>query len=203
MLNPKEIENKSFKIIENLMRERGSLKNFSGPKLSVVKRVIHTTGDPKIGESLYFSNNFYEGFKKAFKKRVIVTDVKMVAAGISKRIFKDLKVETYISDKDVSEKAKSMKVSRSYISMEKALNNNYKLFAIGNAPTALRKLIEYKDIDFIVGVPVGFVGAAEWKNELIKSKIPCITLPGRQGGSNIAAAIINALMKELKSELVY
>ena len=203
MLNPKGIENKSFKIIEKLMKKRGSFEKFNGPKLSVVKRVIHTTGDPDIGESLYFSDNFYEDFKKSFKNKVIVTDVKMVAAGISKNIFKDLKIKTYISDTEILEKAKNKKISRSYVSMEKALNNGYKLFAIGNAPTALRKLIEHKDVDFIVGVPVGFVGAAEWKSELIKSNIPCITLPGRRGGSNIAAAIINALLREIKDELVH
>lgn len=200
MLNPKEIENTSFEIITEIMRERNTLNKFDKYQLPIVQRVIHTTGDPDVGESLYFSENFFEHFKKAFENKNVFTDVYMVNSGISRRVFTDINVHTYIKDEDISKKAKETGISRSYWSMDKALNLGNGIFAIGNAPTALRRLLEGKP-KFVIGVPVGFVGAVESKDDLIKSGIPCISLPGRRGGSNIAAAIMNGIMKVLKNEM--
>jgi len=177
------------------MENRNTRSNYDEIQWEVVKRVVHTTGDPNVGESLTFSTDFFCHFKKALSTKRIVTDVNMVLAGISKVKFPNIDYRCYIAEKDIALEAKSRGVSRAYVSMEKSLTQGDALYVIGNAPTALRRLIEGPEPSFIIGVPVGFVGAAEWKAKLIHSDIPHISISGSRGGSTIAAAITNALIK--------
>lgn len=196
--NPMEIEEKSMEIIEN------SFKNvdFTDQELTVAKRIIHTTGDVSYSEIIKFQNDFIKNSLEALKSGgKIYTDTNMTKAGINKKSLEKLGLEVvcYVSDEDVFKLAKKNNTTRSQAAIEKAINEGIKIFSVGNAPTALFKLLEEVDKDkvdpdFIIGVPVGFVGAAESKEELRKYSIPQITTVGNKGGSNVAASIINALM---------
>ena len=196
--NPMEIEEKSMEIIQN------SFKNvdFTDQELTVAKRIIHTTGDVSYSEIIKFQNDFIKNSLEALKSGgKIYTDTNMTKAGINKKSLEKLGLEVvcYVSDEDVFELAKKNNTTRSQAAIEKAINEGIKIFSVGNAPTALFKLLEEVDKDkvdpdFIIGVPVGFVGAAESKEELRKYSIPQITTVGNKGGSNVAASIINALM---------
>lgn len=193
-----EIEEKSMEIIQN------SFKNvdFTDQELTVAKRIIHTTGDVSYSEIIKFQNDFIKNSLEALKSGgKIYTDTNMTKAGINKKSLEKLGLEVvcYVSDEDVFELAKKNNTTRSQAAIEKAINEGIKIFSVGNAPTALFKLLEEVDKDkvdpdFIIGVPVGFVGAAESKEELRKYSIPQITTVGNKGGSNVAASIINALM---------
>jgi precorrin-8X/cobalt-precorrin-8 methylmutase len=126
----------------------------------------------------------------------------MVKAGVNKRIISRLggEVNTFIGDKDVAEMAKEEGITRSMMAMRKAVKDKKnRIFLIGNAPTALFELIrlireEQAGVDLIIGTPVGFVGAKEAKDELMKTDLPYITVKGRKGGSPIAAAALNAIL---------
>lgn len=196
--NPMEIENKSMKIIEEAL---GS-KDWTEEELTVAKRIIHTTGDVSYHEVITFKDDFIDRSLKALKEgKKIYVDTNMTYAGVNKTALEKLGVElvSYISDDDIREMAKKNGTTRSYAAIKKAIDEGITCFSIGNAPTALFALLEEVDEgrldpDFIIGVPVGFVGARESKEELFKYDIPQITIQGNKGGSNVAASIINALM---------
>ena len=126
----------------------------------------------------------------------------MALSGINKRKLEALgcKYKCLVADEEVAALAKEKGITRSMAAVEVAANTKgRKLFVLGNAPTALYKVMEMKnegnlDVDAVVGVPVGFVGAAESKDELEKTDIPYIISKGRKGGSNLAAAIVNAIL---------
>lgn len=125
----------------------------------------------------------------------------MALSGINKKALKDLNsiVQCFVSKEDVALIAKDRGITRSMAAVELAAEEGIEFFVFGNAPTALYKLMELMkegkaNPKFIIGVPVGFVGAAESKKELEKLDIPFITIKGRKGGSNVAASIVNALM---------
>lgn len=196
--NPMEIEEKSMDIIQESLKET----SFSDEELVVAKRIIHTTGDVEYSGIIKFADNFVDNALDALKSgKKIYTDTQMTNAGINKKALEKLGVEvvTYIGDPDVFESAKINNTTRSQAAIEKAINEGITCFSIGNAPTALFKLLEKVDEgvlnpDFVIGVPVGFVGAAESKEELRKYNIPQVTTVGNKGGSNVAASVVNALM---------
>lgn len=196
--NPMEIENKSMDIIDESLKDL----DMTDEEITILKRTIHTTGDTSYQEIVTFKNDFVEVAKKALGEgKKIYTDTKMTAAGINKKALEKLGCEivSYIADEDVARIAKENGTTRSQAAIEKAIKEGVTIFSIGNAPTALFKLLEEYDknnakIDFVVGVPVGFVGAAESKEELRKYDIPQVTTVGTKGGSNVAASIFNALM---------
>lgn len=196
--NPMEIEEKSMDIIQKSLNDI----NFSEDELVVAKRIIHTTGDVEYSGIIDFKGDFIEKALDALKSgKKIYTDTQMTRAGINKRALEKLGIEvvTYIGDEDVFEAAKKNNTTRSQAAIQKAIDEGITCFSIGNAPTALFKLLEEVDKnvltpDYIIGVPVGFVGAAESKEELRKYDLPQITTIGNKGGSNVAASIINALM---------
>ncbi len=201
-LLPNEIEAKSFEIISNELEELGI--ELEEEHALIIKRAIHTSADFGYAKDLKFSKNVVSQVKEVLESGcTIITDTNMAKAGINKNACKKLniKVECFIADEDVASLAKEEKTTRAAVSMEKASRLEGKLiFAIGNAPTALIKLEELirEDKikpDLIVGVPVGFVNVVESK-ELIMNleQTPYIVAKGRKGGSNIAAAIINALL---------
>lgn len=198
-MKPMDIEKKSFEIIT---KELGSKKLDPKNEL-IIKRVIHTSADFEYADTLCFSKDVVDIAVNAIKKGVvIVTDTQMVKAGINKRVLGSFggSVECFIADEDVAKEAKERETTRSAISMEKASNiKGDVIFAIGNAPTALMKIKELYDIGkinpvLVIGTPVGFVNVVESKKMIIDSKINSIVSKGRKGGSNIAAAICNALL---------
>ena len=196
--NPMEIENKSMDIIQASLENI----NFTEDELVVAKRIIHTTGDVGYSEIIEFKEDFIEHALDALNLgKKIYTDTQMTKAGINKQALEKLGVEIvcYIGDDDVFETAKKNKTTRSQAAIQKAIDEGITCFSVGNAPTALFKLLEEVDKgnikpDFVIGVPVGFVGAAESKEELRKYDIPQITTIGNKGGSNVAASVVNALM---------
>ena len=195
---PMKIEDKSMDIIDSVMGD----VNFSDEEILVAKRMIHTTGDFEYRKIIVFKDNFLEEAKASIEKGIkIFTDTKMAYQGINKPALEKSSCELvyYIDDDDVREAAKAKGTTRSACALEKAVENGVKGFVIGNAPTALFRLIELikegkVDPDFVVGVPVGFVGAAESKEALREVEVASISTVGTKGGSNVAASIINALL---------
>ena len=195
---PADIEKKSFEIIEK------ELPHPIDEKLApIIKRVIHTTADFEYVDSLYFSDNILEIALEALRKgATIVTDTNMGKSGINKKALEQLgcKVECFMADSDVAAIAKENGTTRATASVDKASKiEGPVIFACGNAPTALVRMCELMEEGklspaFIVGVPVGFVNVVPAKEMIIESGVPCIVARGRKGGSNVAAAIINALM---------
>lgn len=197
--NPERIESKSMKIIE---RELNQLKGSEREK-QVVKRVIHATADLNLVDRVKFSPDGINHLRSLIESGAdIITDVNMLKAGINRKKLNQFggELKCFIADNEIREQAENSGLTRSIMSMRKAVRlPGKKVFAIGNAPTALFELIrlnqeEKTDIDFIVGTPVGFVGAAEAKKQLIDSEIPHISLQGRKGGSAVAASIINSIL---------
>lgn len=197
-VQPQEIESHSFAIITEELGEHP----FTPAQFPIVQRVIHASADFELGRSLVFHPDAISTGVQAIRAgAVVVADVKMVQAGISKpRIAKyGGDVHVYISDEDVAKEAKVLNTTRAIVSVRKACDlHKGAIFAIGNAPTALLELIRLVKSgvakpSLIVGVPVGFVSAAESKEELLKLDIPFITNRGRKGGSPIAVSIVNAL----------
>lgn len=193
-----DIEKKSFQIIGE---EMGS-HNFTERELAIVKRVIHTTADFKYKDIIYIREGAIDSALSLLKKgTTIYTDTNMALAGINKKALSKLncRVECFVAREDVAKIAKDREITRSMAAVEKAVEEGVEFFVFGNAPTALFKLKELTLLNkakpkFIVGAPVGFVGAEESKKEIEKLDIPMITIRGRKGGSNVSAAIVNALM---------
>ncbi len=196
---PMDIEKESFATIT---RELGD-KQPPAELAPIVKRVIHTTADFEYADTLYFSENAVELAKQAIRDGAhIITDTQMACSGINKRAAAKFgcEVSCFIADEDVAAEAKKRGVTRALVSMDKAARlEGPVIFAIGNAPTALIRIRELMDAGelkprLVIGVPVGFVNVVEAKERLWESGLPCIVAMGRRGGSNVAAAIVNALL---------
>lgn len=195
---PMEIEAKSMDIIEQSMSDT----RFSPEEKIIAKRMIHTTGDTDYRKIIIFKNNFVQTAKNAMQKGLtIFTDTKMVSIGINKPALLKTKnnLLCLIDDEEVLELAEKNGTTRSSAAVDIAVKRGAEAFVIGNAPTALFRLLELckeKKVapEFIAGVPVGFVGAAESKEALRKENFPQISTEGTKGGSNVAASIINALL---------
>ncbi len=199
--DPKKIEDTSFEIITKELGEKNS--RFNEKTSKVIKRVIHTTADFEYADLIEIHPKAIDNGIAALKKGCnIYTDTQMIKAGVNKRKFIELGGEicNFVHDEDVYIKAKERGITRSMVSIEKALTyEKIKIYAIGNAPTALFTLIKMveKGIskpDLVIGVPVGFVGAEESKEALMKIDVPYIVTRGRKGGSTVAASIINSLL---------
>ncbi len=197
-IRPEDIEKRSFEIIQSILGDRQLPEEYE----PIIKRCIHTSADFEYADSMYFSEGVVEKIGEAIKAgAIIVTDTTMAQSGINKKRIKEHggEVLCFIGDEDVAKEAKERGVTRSYMSMEKAATlGKPVIFAIGNAPTALFaivSLVAEKKLNpvAVIGVPVGFVNVVESKEKLIESGIPCIVARGRKGGSNIAAAIVNAI----------
>lgn len=193
-----EIENKSMDIIQEVMSDT----DFCQEELIVARRMIHTTGDLEYRKIIDFRNNFMEVAKENIEKgATIFTDTRMSFMGINKPALRkaNCDLKCYIDDERVFKMSKELGTTRSACAVDLAVEDGVDIFVVGNAPTALFRILElYKeekvDPKFIVGVPVGFVGAAESKEYLREFKIPQISTIGNKGGSNVAASIINALL---------
>lgn len=209
-MNPQDIEKKSFEMITEIIQKEYPNKKIPKEQQSIVKRVIHTTADFEYLDTLCFCNDAVKKGKQSLKKGIsIVTDTQMVKSGINKKAMEHLGGEIYcfMSDEDVSEQSKKQNTTRAFASIDKAAQMQKELiFAIGNAPTALMRLhelIQQKKIitpALIIAVPVGFVNVVQSKELILSLDVPCIVAKGRKGGSNVAAAICNALLYEVISE---
>ena len=201
-VKPAEIEKRSFEIITELLGDT-VLDPVQEP---VIKRVIHTTADFSYVESLTFSQQAVETGIAALKAGCdIVTDTQMARSGINKTILGRLggHVHCFMSDPEVAAEAKQRGVTRAMVSMERAAQLDKPcIFAIGNAPTALiclHDLIQTGKLHpaLVIGVPVGFVNVVESKEMILRCPVPSIVARGRKGGSNVAAAICNALLYQI------
>ena len=196
--NPMEIENKSMALIDEVMGDT----SFTKEEKLVAKRMIHTTGDLDYRNIIEFKYGFIEEAKKAILEgKTIFTDTKMAYMGINKPALKkaNCQLKCFIDDERVFSLSKELGTTRSACAVDLAVREGIDIFVIGNAPTALFRLLElFKEGKvnprFIVGVPVGFVGAQESKEYLRQFSIPSISTVGNKGGCNVSASIINALL---------
>ena len=197
-MKPMDIEKQSFEIIEKELTT-----DIPAIYKPVVKRVIHTTADFSYETSMTFSEGVIEKAVKALREGTdIVTDTNMAKSGINSKIAEKLgcTVKCYMADKNVAQEAEKKQVTRAAVSVEKASRDKPGcIMVVGNAPTALMKIRELYDKGefnpkLVIGVPVGFVNVVEAKEEIIDSKMSYIVARGRKGGSNVAAAIMNALL---------
>ncbi len=198
-VKPEEIEQESFRIISRMLGER----TFDPWQEPVIKRVIHTTADFDYADSLVFSENAVQRGIAAIKNGCrLVTDTRMAEAGINKKRLNSFggQVQCYMDHPDIAQKAQALDVTRATLCMEQAvLDPQCQIFVIGNAPTALIRLYELimasqVQPELVIGVPVGFVNVVEAKAMLKNAPVPYIIAEGRKGGSNVAAAIVNALL---------
>ena len=202
IIKPMDIEKRSFEIITELLGDR----KLDSENELVIKRVIHTTADFDYADNLVFSEHAVTKGIEALRGGCdIVTDTQMARSGINKTVLERLggAVHCFMSDPEVAAEAKARGITRAVVSMEHAAKLTKPLiFAIGNAPTALMRLRELMDEGevspaLVIGVPVGFVNVVESKEQIIASSAPFIVARGRKGGSNVAAAICNALLYQI------
>ena len=205
---PSEIERRSFELIDQELKSMGiRLKPEQEP---VIKRAIHTTADFEYAGNLVFSEHAVQKGIDALKQgAVIVTDTNMGWSGVNKRKLSALGGEAlcFMADKDVAEEAAEKGTTRAVASMEKAARLFGRslpcIFAIGNAPTALIRLYELVkegsiSPSLVIGAPVGFVNVVQSKELILTLEdTPYIVAKGRKGGSNVAAAICNALLYQI------
>lgn len=211
------IEAESFEIIDSLLEPEDRMD----PGYQVLRRVVHTTGDPSLARAVVISDGAIgAGLAAIAAGASIYCDVNMVASGIQPTADRlGLEVTCLVADPAVDEVAREDGVTRGIAAVRLAARGNSAgskgigparqgadgilsgaIAAIGNSPTALFEILRFASEEgirpaLIIGVPVGFVGAAESKEALLKSDIPYITIPGNRGGSTIAVAVVNALMR--------
>ncbi len=204
-LRPEEIEKRSFEIISEELKTRGIV--LPKDQEMVTKRAIHTSADFDYAHTLTYSRDAVAIAKNLILNGAdIVTDTNMALSGINKRTLKTFggEVHCFMADEEVARIAKERGTTRAAVSMEKASKiQKPVIFAVGNAPTALIQLYEMIEAGtfrpaFVIGVPVGFVNVEVAKELIMETGVPYIVNRGRKGGSNIAAAICNAIIYELK-----
>ena len=201
-IKPMDIEKRSFEIITEILGDR----KLDPENELVIKRVIHTSADFDYVDNLAFSEHAVQKGIEALRGGCdIVTDTQMARSGINKTILGKLGGEAhcFMSDPDVAAEAKQRGITRAIVSMERAAALEKPcIFAIGNAPTALLSLREQIEAGklhpaLIIGVPVGFVNVVESKELIMQAGVPYIVARGRKGGSNVAAAICNAMLYQI------
>lgn len=200
--DPDAIERQSFEQIRQLT----DLSGFDTDQQQVAMRLVHTSGDPAIVDDLQFSPGAVAAGLAALAQGAdVLCDIEMVSHGISRRYLRG-QVRCFLNAPEVAERARQTGETRAMAAMtEWPLHMVGNIVAIGNAPTALFKLLELLDEGaprpaLIIGMPVGFINAAESKQALwdvaaSEFQTPCITLLGRRGGSSLAAATLNAMAR--------
>jgi len=206
-VKPAEIEKRSFEIIQSELDKMGII--LPKDQDMITRRVIHTSADFDYAHTLKYSPDAPAKAKELIRSGAcIVTDTNMALAGINKKVLAQFggSAHCFMADEDVAAEAKERGLTRAAVSMERAAGLGKKvIFAIGNAPTALISLYQLMTDgvytpDFVIGVPVGFVNVEAAKELFLDSAVPYIINKGRKGGSNVAAAICNALLYELQKE---
>ncbi len=197
---PMDIENKSMEIIAPHLAGL----NLNEAETKVYSRMIHASGDVDYAKVIRLHPKAIEATQEALKRGAnIYTDVEMVRTGINKKAFGRYggKIECRVADPEIAEMAKREGITRSMAAMRtfgKALEGS--IVAIGNAPTALFEVLRLAEEEnilpaVVIGIPVGFVGAADSKKLLAENTlVPYVTVEGTKGGSPIAASVVNAIM---------
>ena len=206
---PGDIEKRSFEIIAEELAEMGI--TLDPEQDLIIRRAIHTSADFEYAKTLTFSPDAVRIARELIAGGAdIVTDTNMALTGINKKRIAGFggSVRCYMADEAVAQEAKERGITRASVSMEHAARDiqasgRRTIFAVGNAPTALITLRNMYDEgiftpDFVIGVPVGFVNVVEAKELIVETDIPHIVNRGRKGGSNVAAAIVNALIYGMK-----
>ena len=197
-MQPDDIERTSFEIID---REAG-IHPFNEQEWQIVRRMIHTTADFDFMKMVRFHPRAVAAGIGAIRQgRMIITDTNMARAGIRTRDLAQFgaAVKCYMNDPQIHAKAASNGTTRARAAVDMAVADMAGgIYVVGNAPTALLRLIELVHEEkarpaLIIGLPVGFVNAAESKAALIETGNPYISNVGRKGGSNVAASVVNAL----------
>ncbi len=204
----KKIITTSMSLIREALGD--SLENVPATHIPIIERVVHTTADPEFAKLLVISEKAVEAGVAAIKAGAkIVTDVKMVKAGIKEARVKRFggKVVSYISDERAFKLAHDQSLTKSAAAMRLAVKDGLDgaIVLIGNAPTAAFELAEavkqgLAKPALIVAVPVGYVGAAESKETVAQLPTPFVIVKGRKGGSTIAVAVFNALLNMAEQE---
>jgi precorrin-8X/cobalt-precorrin-8 methylmutase len=201
-----EIENESFRIIEDEMGEHC----FPMEQWQILRRVIHTTGDFDFAKTIRFSQSAVASGIDALKGGAgIYADTRMIRAGLApwRLAWFANEVVTPVENQESQEFAARAGVTRTLAAFRNcAASLDHSIVAIGNAPTALREVVRLIAVEgvkpaLVIGVPVGFVQAEESKDALWQLQdTPVITVLGRKGGSSIAVAIVHALLELAKAE---
>lgn len=206
LYDPEEIRRRSREYIEHAV----DLDRFDGARRDVVRRVIHATGDPELATTIRFTRDVVAEFRRGIREGLpIVTDVTMVQSGFRRQALEALGIETasYVHDPEAARRAEREGLTRSAAGLDLALEHHGRmLLVVGNAPTALFRLMEHttasleERVPAVVGVPVGFVGVREAKRRLLESRFPALVTEGHRGGSPVAAAAVNAMLARERSE---
>ncbi len=204
MLDPAGIEAESFRIIDT----EAGVHGFSAREWPLVRRVVHTSADfDFVANTVFAEGALAAGIAAVRAGSPIYCDTNMIRAGVNKARLAEFGCELrcYVADPEVAQAARKRGVTRSVVGLEKGVAEGCRVFLIGNAPTALYALLELHAAGLVapalvIGCPVGFVGAAESKEELCNAALPYIVCRGRKGGSTIAVALLNALLLEAAEE---
>lgn len=195
-----DIATKSREIIRELIGD--DIKDLKPAEKDIVERIVHSTADPEYAKLVTISDDFVDAALKSMKNNeTILTDINMVKAGITQY---DGEVCCYIKNDEVKQIAKENEITRAAAAIRYACQNDFEgIIVSGNAPTAVWEAMDLYNkgelnVKAIVGVPVGFVGAADSKEELRKSNIPNIITQGPKGGTPIAVACVNSLIQTLR-----
>ncbi|XOF32518.1 MAG: precorrin-8X methylmutase [Candidatus Electrothrix sp. YB6] len=198
-IEPLKIEAESFRIIES---EIGPT-DFTPEQFAVVRRCIHATGDFSFADNIRFHPQAIDAGLRAIRAgKNILVDVNMAVSGISDGLLKKFggRVICRIAEEKTVNRAVSGNMTRSEAAVERAVRDDIGIVAVGNAPTALLKVMELLEQgaftpELVIGVPVGFVNAVESKALLASRAYPFITSLGRKGGTPVAVAAVNALLR--------
>jgi precorrin-8X/cobalt-precorrin-8 methylmutase len=195
-----EIAAKSREIVRSLIDEK--TRDLTPEERSIVERIVHSTADPEYADITLMSGDFVEkGLEAISQEKDILTDISMVKSGINKY---SGNINCYINDERAIKLAKEQEITRAAAAMEVAAGEGFDgVVVIGNAPTALWKVMELvetgsMDAKAVVGVPVGFVGAAESKKALHETSIPHLVTEGPKGGTPVAVAAVNSLINIIR-----
>ena len=195
----KRIAEESRAVVRSLIQDQ--VKGLSPEEVDIVERIVHSTADPEYAKLVYFHLNFVDSALKSLRNDDdILTDINMVKSGITQY---NGNVNCFIKDENVVKIAKELKITRAAAAIQYASDIGFEgIIVIGNAPTAVFKSIELFEkgdlnVKAIVGVPVGFVAAADSKKSLINTDIPSIITEGPKGGTPVAVASINSLIGQL------
>lgn len=204
---PEEIEARSLAIIDMEVAEP---RPFSGDEWVIARRMVHTTADFDLLAQIRFHPLAVSaGIEALLAKADIVTDTQMALAGIPTRRLEPLgcKVRCLMDDPRVAKRAKAEGVTRAWAAVDEVMaHGGADVFVIGNAPTALVRLLNWMEQGarppkLIIGMPVGFVNASESKDMLMaQDVVPYVTIAGRKGGSALAASVVNALAKLVREK---
>ncbi|MBP1946693.1 cobalt-precorrin-8 methylmutase [Methanobacterium petrolearium] len=197
-----EIAEKSREIVRSLIDPK--TKNLTPKERLIVERIVHSTADPEYADITRMSSDFVKKSLEAIsEEKDVLTDINMVKAGINKY---PGNIECYISHEETIKLAKKEEITRAAAAMQVAASKGFDgVVVIGNAPTALWKVMELvetgvMDVKSVIGVPVGFVGAAESKKALQETSIPYLVTEGPKGGTPVAVAVVNSLINILRTE---